>query len=62
MAGRYHQRPENAIAKADEFIKVGKLHDNVRISISTHFIDANHDLGHLSRLQFSACSTLREEY
>ena len=25
MAGRYHQnRPENAIAKADEFIKVGK--------------------------------------
>jgi len=25
MAGRYHQRPENAIAKADEFIKVGKM-------------------------------------
>jgi len=24
MGSRYHQRPENAIAKADEFIKVGK--------------------------------------
>jgi len=25
MGSRYHQRPENAIAKADEFIKVGKI-------------------------------------
>lgn len=24
MAGRYFQRPENAISKSDEFIKVGK--------------------------------------
>ena len=28
MGSRYYQRPENAISKADEFIKVGKFLTN----------------------------------
>ena len=31
MGSRYYQRPENAISKADEFMKVGKFyHGNVK--------------------------------
>ena len=54
MGSRYFQRPENAISKADEFIKVGK---NFNQKVSNHsicppalppFFPSNNYLKHLS--------------